>query len=411
MNIGSYATHPAADIFPLIDPGARSDLERDIKANGLLEPIWLTDDGLVLDGRNRLASCLSVGVEPRFRTYEGDDPVGFVVSLNLNRRHLNESQRAMVAARIATLPKGRPWDLNAPIGAFNQTEAAQSVGVARRSVQRARTVLEQAAPEVVAAVDSGRLAVSDAAKLARQDKDTQREAVRIVEAGEARNADQAFRLIRAGQDRRDLAEAQQRVGEEKRRSIDAVCDLRVCSCAELFASGIRPDAVITDPPYPAEFLPTFTELAEGCKAAGVPLVAVMSGQSYLPEVYERLSAHLKYRWTLAYMTPGGQAVQQWQAKVNTSWKPVLLFGESSEWFGDVAVSRTNDNDKRFHGWGQSESGMADLVERLTKPGQLVCDPFLGGGTTATVSLALGRRFVGCDIDADHVANARARVLL
>lgn len=147
-----------------------------------------------------------------------------------------------------------------------------------------------------------------------------------------------------------------------------------------------------------------------CELAGVPLVAVMSGQSYLPEVLRRLCEHLKYRWVLAYMLPGGQAVQQWQAKVNTTWKPVLLFGEASEWFGDVAVSETNDNDKRFHEWGQSESGMADLVERLTKPGQLVCDPFLGAGTTAVVSLALGRRFVGCDIDAACVEQAWARVL-
>ena len=125
----------------------------------------------------------------------------------------------------------------------------------------------------------------------------------------------------------------------------------------------------------------------------------------------RLCERLRYRWTLAYMTPGGQAVQQWQAKVNTAWKPVLLFGDAVEWFGDVAVSKPNDNDKRFHGWGQSESGMADLVERLTKPGQLVCDPFLGGGTTAVISLALGRRFVGCDIDASHVEQTKARVLV
>jgi DNA modification methylase len=54
--------------------------------------------------------------------------------------------------------------------------------------------------------------------------------------------------------------------------------------------------------------------------------------------------------------------------------------------------------------------MADLVERLTNPGQLVCDPFLGGGTTAVVSLALGRRFVGCDIDSLHVEQAKARVM-
>jgi DNA modification methylase len=54
--------------------------------------------------------------------------------------------------------------------------------------------------------------------------------------------------------------------------------------------------------------------------------------------------------------------------------------------------------------------MVDLVRRLTKPGQLVCDPFLGAGTTAVAALKLGRRFVGCDIDAEAVEQARKRVV-
>jgi hypothetical protein len=224
----------------------------------------------------------------------------------------------------------------------------------------------------------------------------------------------AYKKVKRESDAEKKAEEQKRaiekISREAIKKIESVCDLRNCSCADLFRSGIKPDAVITDPPYPKEFLGCFTELAEGCKLAGVPLVAVMSGQSYLPEVIQRLCEHLKYRWTMAYLTPGGQAVQQWQAKVNTTWKPVLLFGEALDWFGDVASSKTNDNDKRFHGWGQSESGMADLVSRLTKPDQLVCDPFLGGGTTAVVSLALGRRFIGCDIDQGCIEKTRLRVL-
>lgn len=204
-------------------------------------------------------------------------------------------------------------------------------------------------------------------------------------------------------DKTELLEAQESVKSE----IESFYDLRVCSCKELFESGIKPDAVITDPPYPKEFISVFTEIAKSCK--GVPLVAVMSGQSYLPEVMQRLCEHLKYRWTLAYLTPGGQAVQQWPVKVNTFWKPVILFGESNEWFGDVAASRANDNDKRFHKWGQSESGMMDLVERLTKPGQLVCDPFLGGGAVAVASLAAGRRFVGCDIDKNCIEKTEERI--
>lgn len=208
-------------------------------------------------------------------------------------------------------------------------------------------------------------------------------------------------------EKQDLAAAQKKITAEARKHLESISELRVCSCKELFESGIKPDVVITDPPYSKEFLPLFSELAQACK--DVPLVAVMSGQSYLPEVLKRLCQHLEYGWILAYLTPGGQSIQQWPVKVNSFWKPILIFGKSEEWFGDVAKSKLNDNDKRFHGWGQSESGMMDIVERLTKPGQLVCDPFLGGGTTAVVSFALGRRFIGCDIDSKSIDTTKQRL--
>ena len=71
---------------------------------------------------------------------------------------------------------------------------------------------------------------------------------------------------------------------------------------------------------------------------------------------------------------------------------------TGQWIGDVCKSDVNQNDKRFHKWGQSESGMADIIERFTETGQLICDPFVGGGTTAIVAMEMERQFVGCDID-------------
>jgi len=136
---------------------------------------------------------------------------------------------------------------------------------------------------------------------------------------------------------------------------------------------------------------------------------VMAGQSYLPEIYHQMSQHLDYRWTMAYMTPGGQAVQLWQNKVNTFWKPILVFGRSDDWIGDVATSKANDNDKMHHHWGQSESGMYDLVKRLTKPGERVFDPFMGAGTTGVASLACGCSFVGCDLEKKFVDTAQDRI--
>jgi hypothetical protein len=87
-----------------------------------------------------------------------------VISLNLARRHLNESQRAMAAARLANMKQGARTDL-ASIEAMSQTQAADRLNVDRSSVQRARVVLDTATPELAHAVDAGLLAVSKAAGL------------------------------------------------------------------------------------------------------------------------------------------------------------------------------------------------------------------------------------------------------
>jgi site-specific DNA-methyltransferase (adenine-specific) len=395
--------HPVANLFPLLAGAELQALADDIAEHGLQEAIVMQGD-VLLDGRNRLAACKLAHVEPRSRQYEGKSPIAFVIGANLKRRHLDASQKAAIAVELE------------PYFAAEARERQEAAG--RRGVEggrghrkprnpggkRATRVSAKARDQAAGVVGvSGKL-VGDAKAV----KEADPEAFEAVKAGKIK-VSKAKKNLKAKRDKAALAKAQETIGEQARQDIAAVCDLRVCSCEALFASGVRPDAVITDPPYPREFLPVFSELAEACKAAKVPLVAVMSGQTYLPEVLARLCRHLRYRWTLAYLTPGGQAVQQFAEKVNAAWKPVLLFGEANEWLGDVATSKTNDNDKRFHGWGQSESGMADLVERLTKPDQLVCDPFVGGGTTAVVALALGRRFVGCDVDAKCVAQAKQRV--
>jgi N6-adenosine-specific RNA methylase IME4/ParB-like chromosome segregation protein Spo0J len=155
--------HPLADIFPLMEGAEFEELVADIKANGLHEPIILLDD-LILDGRNRYRACLAAGVEPLFVPYRGDDPAAYVVSMNVARRHLSESQRAMVASRLATLKRGD--NQHSPIGETSQATAARLLNVGKRSVERAREVLDQGAPELAAAVERGEVSVSAAADVA-----------------------------------------------------------------------------------------------------------------------------------------------------------------------------------------------------------------------------------------------------
>ena len=173
----AYPLHPAAELFPVMDEAAFAALVADIAAHGQREPI-LVLDGQVIDGRHRLRACEQLGLEPLVRQVSADDgdPFGLVVSLNLHRRHLSEGQRAIIAARLATLPHGRP-DANAQICAFTQDEAAQHLKVSRRTVQHARAVLDHGIDELQAAVKGGEISVSAAAELSRLPADTQRAAL------------------------------------------------------------------------------------------------------------------------------------------------------------------------------------------------------------------------------------------
>ena len=163
--------HPVSEIFPSMPPAEFDALVADITANGLREPIHVMGNSVV-DGRHRYRACLQAGVEPQFVVVPDDtDLNALVISLNLRRRHLDESQRAMVAARLANLPLGS--NQHAQICAPSQDSAAEMLNVSRRTVQHARAVLEHGAPELATAVDSGVIAVSSAAALSRLTVDAQ----------------------------------------------------------------------------------------------------------------------------------------------------------------------------------------------------------------------------------------------
>jgi Predicted transcriptional regulators len=140
----THDIHPVADIFPAMGEEEYAALKTDIAKHGLLEPI-LTHCGRVIDGRHRLRACRELGIASAFRDVECEEKNLFalVLSLNLHRRHLSTSQRAIIAARIATLKPGdnqhtvvRPNGLTT-----TQTETAKTMGVSSREVRRAARVI------------------------------------------------------------------------------------------------------------------------------------------------------------------------------------------------------------------------------------------------------------------------------
>ena len=178
------------------------------------------------------------------------------------------------------------------------------------------------------------------------------------------------------------------------------------------------DTIVTDPPYPKENLDCWTGLRNFAMHALKPdgLLVAMSGQMFLPEVIARLHcAHLHYRWTLCcYLKANGGTYSNPQRGVQRNlWKPVLVYGRKPDaWknaqFTDYYTCEAPD--KNSHEWGQAVDPFVELLEMIhTQKDSTICDPFLGGGTTALAAHKIGCGFVGADIKKECIDITNARL--
>ena len=192
-NTDSLAFHPIAAPWPLMKGQAFDALVANIRENGLLDSVTLFE-GMILDGRNRYRACRPAGVTPSFVEYRGNDPEGFSDSANGARRHLSESQRAMVAAKKATMERGD--NQHRPIGLCSQAEAAAKLNVSERSLKRARVVVDHGSPDLIDAVEQDEIAIARAAILARQSHEFQSAVIAKMRAEEIR-PQEAMRRVKA----------------------------------------------------------------------------------------------------------------------------------------------------------------------------------------------------------------------
>lgn len=159
--------HEYANLFPMLQGAAQDELREDVRKHGVREPIVFLGEA-ILDGRNRYMAARDLGIEYPRVEFEGDDPLAFVISTNLHRRHLSESQRAMVAAKLAKMERGGDMVSEQSANLRNgptQSDAAEMLNVSRRAVQTARKVENAGTPEIIGAVEDGRISVSLASKV------------------------------------------------------------------------------------------------------------------------------------------------------------------------------------------------------------------------------------------------------
>ena len=156
--------HPATACLPDLPEIEFDTLKADIKEHGLKVPI-VTMNGKIVDGRQRLRACRELGIEPTFAELGGKQSAEeAVLSLNLIRRHLTESQRAMIGIRLVTTKLGSNQSTGDGV---SQQDAAKLLGVSPDSLQRARKVEQTDMPALVRKVEAGKLTVHEAVQLSK----------------------------------------------------------------------------------------------------------------------------------------------------------------------------------------------------------------------------------------------------
>ncbi len=261
---GAIPFHPLADLFPLIEGAEFEALCEDIRLHGLRQPIQIWN-GAIIDGRNRYRAVCAIDPDLRLTApsrsawFEDVSHIhpqllpAHVVSLNLRRRHLDETQRAMIAARLATMPAGRPRTADetpanlrdSGAAGMATAEAAGLLNVSPRSVEAARALHREAPPEVVAQAERGEVSLHAArtglraakAVLAQRGQDVTPEAVA-----------KAYTLLR------DQAEAARLAAKERKKAQRAEREERLAgriaaANAQLEAAEKRYGVILADPEW------------------------------------------------------------------------------------------------------------------------------------------------------------------
>ena len=178
---GYPAPHLFAQLWPRLTADEQEFLAASVRRRLVQEPITTfgaPPNEQIADGIARCLAAIEAGHPwedlPK-SSFDGDeaDLLEFLIDKNFCRRHLDESQRAMVAARLATMKQGARTDL-AQICAKSQREAADRLNVSRRLVQYADDLQDKGVLELQNAVDDGKLPVSLAVQAVMLPPDTQR---------------------------------------------------------------------------------------------------------------------------------------------------------------------------------------------------------------------------------------------
>lgn len=447
MNL-SPTVHVDPEFKKLIPPlsaeeltGLEAAIIRDGRAT---VPLVIWGDSILLDGHNRFALCQKHGLPYSVRKVSGvEDRDGaelWIIDNQLSRRNLPVIDQVQLRDRQAKIlgekakanmhagrpPKAEEASANSrevrPPCKVN-AELAKSIGVGERTVDHARTVLKKGTPELRAAVRSGDIAISTAAKIATLPAAKQRE----VAAAGPKAATVAAKAIKAEKH----AEKEQKVKArlvEQAKAAPVRAEIRKSDALKFIASldDHSVDLLLTDPPYStdvediARFAWWLRDTLTKVKNTGRAYICVGAYSLELLTYLEVLRAMKwldrsqilvwTYRNTLG-PSPSHDYKQNWQAilYVRGSKAEPLDCPKMTEQFSVQDINAPDGRlGNRYHAWQKPDELADRFIRHASKPGDLVVDPFAGTGTFLLSAARLGRKAIGCDNDDERIAIAVKR---
>lgn len=168
MNDSGYQRHPLSAAFPDMSGADVDALAGDIEKHGQAAPGVILD-GMILDGWHRYLACIRADVSFTAFDYDGDDPVAFVFSKNLHRRHLTSAQRAacVVAAMEWRPSSAKSGRVAAAATLKTNGEMAKLAEVSERTIVHAKRAHEAG---IGNAVRDGKVSAERAATIAKLPK-------------------------------------------------------------------------------------------------------------------------------------------------------------------------------------------------------------------------------------------------
>ncbi len=407
------------------DLGDINSLVDSIKSNGLIHPIVVTQNNELISGLRRLEALKRLGIEDvsvhvvdvgMLKLLENGEIDENCVRKNFSIEEITEIDeflRPVVESAAAQRKRGGKRVL--PCANFAQGN--DSTGRAREIIARrlgiSHTTLEKLRVIKAAAMTAPKLYGEIWTKL-NLDKlfidDCFRKYKRIAERQKI--------LAELNEVRSNISSLEEpAITEVGQQSINGPFTLILGDCVQE-AKGIPDnsiDLIFTDPPYAADKLPLFAELAkiaqQKLKPGGSPITYV--GHFAIPDVVHLFEngSNLTWWWPMAVIH-NGRRDRVHKYRVWVGWKPLLWYvkGDKTNALTDISDTiQSSAPSKIHHEWEQSPTEAEHVISYLTVEGATVFDPFMGYGTTGIAALKKLRKFIGIEIDQEYFALAKNRI--